>query len=95
MTITNHRINENDAAASARVDIWRCEDCQCFHVRAGKVLLTFTHDEFQSFLRAAGRCYLGDRCAHFTSDDKAGKGAEETGDPAAERASFLVSALEH
>lgn len=95
MTITDHRAG--DAAAAARVDIWRCEDCRCFHVRAGKVLLTFTHVEFESFLRAAGRCYLGDSCAHFTSNHQAGKGAEATGnaDGDAGRASMLVSAMEH
>lgn len=94
MTITHHRASD---AAAARVDIWRCEDCRCFHVRAGKVLLTFTHDEFESFLRAAGRCYLGDTCAHFTSGDATGKGAEAMSgsDAAAERRPMLVSALEH
>lgn len=95
MTITDHRTDE--AAAAARVDIWRCEGCQRFHVRAGEVLLTFTPDEFESFLRAAGRCYLGDNCAHFTSGHEAGKVSEATSDPAEEfrNVPLLASALEH
>jgi hypothetical protein len=95
MTITHHRVN--DAAATARVDIWRCEDCRCFHVRAGKVLLTFTHDEFESFLRAAGRCYLGDTCAHVMPVGENGHEAKVSRDSDANavRNSLLVSALEH
>lgn len=92
MTITDHRTD--DAAATAKVDIWRCEDCHCFHVRAGEVLLTFTSEEFKTFLRAAGRCFLGQPCVHFTSKEM-NEVANESGGSDDDYPLTFTSALEH
>lgn len=62
MTIFDHSTNK--AASVSKMDIWRCGDGCGFHMRAGNVVMTFTDDELEAFLRAAGGCYLGEKCAH-------------------------------
>jgi hypothetical protein len=37
--------------------VWRCEGCHCFHLRAGQVLLTFTPKEFEAFSADIAECY--------------------------------------
>lgn len=38
-------------------EIWRCELCRCFHLRAGQVLMVFAPREFQVFMEAVVECY--------------------------------------
>lgn len=37
--------------------VWRCRECDCFHVRAGEVLLTFTPQDFERFAHDVTECY--------------------------------------
>lgn len=45
------------SGTNANVQIWFCESCDCVHVRAANVLLTFTKDEFASFTEAVVDCH--------------------------------------
>jgi hypothetical protein len=62
MTIFDHSTLK--AASVEKLDIWRCGDGCGFHLRAGNVVMTFTNEELEAFLHAAGGCYLGETCAH-------------------------------
>ena len=55
-------IFEQDHGAGMNVEsqVWRCATCQCFHLRTGKVLLTFTPAEFDSFIQGVVDCYCGE-----------------------------------
>jgi hypothetical protein len=55
MTVITDRIT--DRSPSEGLQVWRCESCRCFHVRAGQVLLTLTPEEFADFTREVTDCY--------------------------------------
>lgn len=55
MTAITYRTENNGGHTSAQV--WRCEDCHCFHLLAGQTLLTFTPREFASFTEEVAACY--------------------------------------
>jgi hypothetical protein len=37
--------------------VWRCDECRCFHLLAGQTLLTFTPEEFAAFTQEVAECY--------------------------------------
>lgn len=49
----NEDLNPN---VKADAQVWLCEGCDCVHVRAVNVLLTFTKSEFESFTKAVVDC---------------------------------------
>jgi hypothetical protein len=55
VTAVTDRTQRNGGNTGAQV--WRCEDCDCFHLRAGETLLTFTPQEFASFTEEVAACY--------------------------------------
>jgi hypothetical protein len=95
MTSFDHTTNR--AATMEKLDIWRCGDGCGFHLRAGSVVLTFSADEMEVFLQAAGRCYLGETSGHVQVPTSAGPTADQASrhrrdEPAADG---LDSMLEH
>jgi hypothetical protein len=62
MTLFDHSTLQ--ATPLSKLDIWKCGDGCGFHLRAGSVVLTFSNEELEAFLRAAGGCYLGENCGH-------------------------------
>lgn len=38
-------------------EVWRCDLCHCFHLRAGQVLMVFTPREFAAFTNEVVDCY--------------------------------------
>jgi hypothetical protein len=42
---------------STTTQVWRCDDCQCFHLLAGQTLLSFTPQEFATFTEDIAECY--------------------------------------
>lgn len=96
MTIFDHSTHK--AAAVSKLDIWRSGDGCGFHMRAANVVLTFTEEELEGFLRAAGGCYLGETCAHVEGPAEAAQTPHTvTSDEVASAASaeVLASVLEH
>ena len=55
MVIQNY--SEQKPEKRAPVGVWFCDGCQCFHVKAGAVLLTFDRDEFADFSDSVFDCY--------------------------------------
>jgi hypothetical protein len=45
--------NRNGSAAT---EVWRCEECHCFHLLAGQTLLTFTPQEFATLTQDLAEC---------------------------------------
>ncbi len=39
------------------VEVWHCEACNVFHVRAGDVVLGFSRDEFAEFVNETWNCF--------------------------------------
>lgn len=46
-------------------EVWRCELCRCFHLRAGPVLMVFTPREFEVFMQDVVECY----CVQTQADE--------------------------
>jgi ribosomal protein L37AE/L43A len=55
MTIRKFGIDE--IGKREDVKVWKCETCDDFHVKAGNVLLTFTREEFASFVDDTWSCF--------------------------------------
>ena len=55
MTVITYRTPHHGGPASTKV--WRCVECDCFHVLAGQALLTFTPNEFAAFTEEVAECY--------------------------------------
>lgn len=55
MTVITYRTQNNRGSSGTQV--WRCEDCHCFHLLAGQTLLTFTPQEFATFTEDVAECY--------------------------------------
>ena len=49
--------NDFHTGAKANLQIWICDSCNCVHVRAADVLLTFTEEEFAGFTQAVLDCH--------------------------------------
>lgn len=47
------------SGATANVQVWHCEACDCVHIQAASVLLTFTREEFAGFTEAVVGCHYG------------------------------------
>ena len=68
-------MEDHDTGTRAGFNVWRCCSCRCFHLQAGKVLLTFTPDEYAVFTQAIVECYHGGRmCRHSTNDAARSRG---------------------
>jgi hypothetical protein len=48
--------NRNDGTTETP-EVWRCESCRCFHLRAGQVLMVFMPKEFEVFTNDVVECY--------------------------------------
>ena len=55
MTITKFRKNEIRKEKS--VNVWKCNSCEEFHLKAGNVLLTFSKEEFADFVNDTWNCF--------------------------------------
>ena len=53
-------LNEDfHSGTTANLQAWHCESCNCVHIRAANVLLTFTLKEFASFVETVVDCHRG------------------------------------
>lgn len=43
--------------SDTKTSVWRCELCQCFHLRADHVLLSFSEKEFAVFAEEVVDCF--------------------------------------
>ncbi len=55
MTIRKFGIDE--IGKRENVGVWKCQTCDKFHVKAGKVLLTFNREEFAEFVNETWNCF--------------------------------------
>jgi hypothetical protein len=53
--MTAFQVDDSDLPRPAAV--WRCDGCECVHVRAGSTLLTFRAAEFAAFAESVNDCY--------------------------------------
>lgn len=54
MTAITYRTNQDQGSTP---QVWRCDDCHCFHLLAGQTLLTFSPEEFAAFTHEVTECY--------------------------------------
>ncbi len=55
----NNNMKSHKTEERTDLGVWRCKDCEKFHVKAGKVLLTFTREEFSDFVNKTWDCFYG------------------------------------
>lgn len=39
------------------VNVWFCESCTSYHIKAGSVILTFSKEEFSEFVNETWNCF--------------------------------------
>ena len=55
MTIRKYGIDE--IGKREDVNVWFCESCDSYHIKAGNTVLTFNKQEFSDFVNETWNCY--------------------------------------
>ncbi len=57
LNMTNRRYGVSSAVSKKDVSVWFCDECTLYHLKAGRMVLTFEKDEFSEFVNETWNCY--------------------------------------